>query len=135
MRVMHNYPLVSMCRTFDCNQLYRYQLYTTRNNLLSDIDFYDTILDAESLILNVYPCLLKYVPPIYLCAWMNDRVLDNCMNEETYNVTVLYTLNSICEGKHCNPQLCLLTAEWQFFIATPWYHQPIISFSLLYLYI
>lgn len=54
---------------------------------------------------------MKYVHPIDLCAWMNGRVLDNCMDAQTYNITVRDTLDAFCKGKPCKPQLCDLSLK------------------------
>jgi hypothetical protein len=80
---------------------------TFLEEVYSRLHFYDAISEAESFILSVYPHL-KFVNPIELCAWMNGRVLDNCMDSETYNETVRDTLNNFCKRRPCIPQICQL---------------------------
>ena len=83
---------------------------TLLETIYSRLDFYDTIANAESSILSVYP-ELKQALPIHLCAWMNNKVLNNCTDSQTYNGSVRETLNNFCQNKQCNPQLCLLNPE------------------------
>ena len=47
---------------------------------------------------------------IHYCAWMNDRILDNCSSNQTMDYVHRDTLNEICgptpRGPPCHPQLC-----------------------------
>ena len=85
--------------------------YTQIEEIQSRLDFYDTILQAESSVLSIYPNL-KHTHPIHVCAWMNSRILGNCKDSPTNNSTTVVrdTLNNMCGGRgrrRCDPQLCI----------------------------
>ena len=73
------------------------------------MEIYDTLKDALTNVEETMSSLAMQelsTHQIFYCAWMNDRILDNCADENNNNYDYRNILNSLCKTRRCNPQLC-----------------------------
>ena len=89
------------CTNFDLSQLeqlyFRMDLYETLQSTYSDMRRLTIPNDSAH-------------HKIYYCAWMNDRVLEKCAEQNMY-YGHRDTLNMLCNpDRQCDPQLCTTTS-------------------------
>ena len=91
-------PIDSDCTNINLSQL---------EQVYSRLELYDTIVNTMSAVSHVIPVSSHR---IHYCAWMNNRILDNCSNQNM-DYSHFSTLNAICRpnrrGPKCDPHLCI----------------------------
>ena len=98
------------CTNIDVNELERIYLR---------MDLYETLQNAFSDVRKVmnYPS----IEDIHTCAWMNNRVLNNCAVQNNLNYGHRDTLNKLCDPdsalnhivpRGCDPQLCTMISPF-----------------------
>ena len=99
------------CTNIDVSKLeqlyFRMDLLDTLKTVLANVE--DTM---NSVAINELP-----IHQIFHCAWMNDRILDNCRDENSNYTNYRNTLNNLCDRRinrqirRCNGlQLCSIAA-------------------------
>lgn len=84
---------------------------TRLEEIYSRLKLYDIISKARTSVLNIYPNLIR-TDLVHFCAWMNDRLLGNCMEPQVYNSELRDALNNVCGGKgRCRQHLCVLNSQ------------------------
>ena len=78
----------------DCNDTESY--LPVLEEIYSRLDLYDIIQESKSAIYNLY---YIYSYKVNYCAWINDRILDNCTDSQNYNSTTRDTLNILCTDR------------------------------------